>query len=83
MLVARDKRITARTIRDLQEAGIKRILVPADFLVGRMLGETDAKHAIVQTVNEIAHILTGRSEIKARKKAGLGNLIDRLKLKKK
>ncbi len=50
---------------------------------GRMLGETDAKHAIVQMVNEMAHILTGRSEIKARKKAGLGNLIGKLKLKKK
>jgi pilus assembly protein CpaE len=50
---------------------------------GRMLGETDAKHAIVQMINEMAHVLTGRSEIKARKKAGLGNLIDRLKLKKK
>src|SRR5205823_3966091 len=39
VLIARDKRITARTVRDLQEAGMKRILVPGDFLVGRMLGE--------------------------------------------
>ena len=29
------------------------------------------QHAIVQTINEIAHVLTGRSEIKAKKKAGL------------
>src|SRR5690606_9126402 len=28
---------------------------------GRMLGEMDAQHAIVQTINELAHILTGRS----------------------
>src|SRR5262245_52977624 len=47
---------------------------------GRMLGEMDAQNAIVQTINEIAHVLTGRSEIKTRKKAGIGNLLDRLKL---
>lgn len=50
---------------------------------GRMLGEMDAQNAIVQTINEIAYVLTGRSEIKAKKKAGLGNLLGRLKLKKK
>jgi pilus assembly protein CpaE len=50
---------------------------------GRMLGEMDAKHAIVQMVNEMAHVLTGRSEIKARKKAGLASLLGKLKLKKK
>ncbi|MEP6701973.1 MAG: DNA-directed RNA polymerase subunit beta, partial [Betaproteobacteria bacterium] len=40
VLIARDKRITARTLRDLQEAGMKRILVPGDYLLGRMLGES-------------------------------------------
>jgi pilus assembly protein CpaE len=50
---------------------------------GRMLGEMDAQSPIVQTINEIAHVLTGRSELKTRKKAGLANLLDRLKLKKK
>lgn len=50
---------------------------------GRMLGEMDAQSAIVQTINEIAHVLTGRSELKARKKAGFGSLLGRLKLKKK
>ncbi len=49
---------------------------------GRMLGEMDAGHAIVQTVNEMAHVLTGRSEIKAKKKPGLGDLLGRLKMKK-
>ena len=49
---------------------------------GRMLGEMDAAHAIVQTVNEMAHVLTGRSEIKAKKKPGLGDLLGRLKKKK-
>jgi pilus assembly protein CpaE len=50
---------------------------------GRMLGEMDTQNAIVQTIGEIAHVLTGRSEIKARKKAGIGNLLGRLKLGKK
>ena len=50
---------------------------------GRMLGEMDAQNAVVQTINEMAHVLTGRSEIRAKKKAGIGNLLDRLKLKKK
>ena len=50
---------------------------------GRMLGEMDAGHAIVHTINEIAHVLTGRSEIKTKKKAGFGSLLGKLKLKKK
>lgn len=45
---------------------------------GRMLGETDPAHAITQTISEIAHILTGRGEVKAKKKSGLAGLIDRL-----
>lgn len=49
---------------------------------GRMLGEMDAQHAIVKTINEMAHVLTGRSEIKTRKKAGLGELLARLRKKK-
>lgn len=49
---------------------------------GRMLGEMDAQHAIVKTIGEISHLLTGRSEIKTRKKPGLADLIGRLKLKK-
>ncbi len=49
---------------------------------GRMLGEMDTAHAVVQTINEIAHVLTGRSEVKVKKKAGFGGLLDRLKVKK-
>jgi pilus assembly protein CpaE len=50
---------------------------------GRMLGEMDAKHSTVQAINEIAHILTGRAEIKAKSKAGLSDILGKLKLKKK
>jgi pilus assembly protein CpaE len=49
---------------------------------GRMLGEMDAKHAIVQSMADMAHVLTGRSEAKARKKPGLGSLFDRMKVLK-
>jgi pilus assembly protein CpaE len=50
---------------------------------GRMLGEMDAKNPVVASINEIAHVLTGRSEIKAKKKDAFGNLLGKLKLKKK
>ena len=50
---------------------------------GRMLGEMDSQHAISQTMAELAHILTGRSEVKSRKKAGLGSIIERLRAKRK
>jgi pilus assembly protein CpaE len=50
---------------------------------GRMLGEMERQSPIVQTINEIAHVLTGRSEIRPRRKPGLVGIIDRLKLRKK
>jgi pilus assembly protein CpaE len=46
---------------------------------GRMLGEMDTKSPVVATINEIAHVLTGRSEIKVKKRAGLGNILGKLK----
>lgn len=49
---------------------------------GRMLGETDAQSPVVKTIDEIAHVLTGRAEIKAKKKPALSDLIARLKLRK-
>ncbi|MDK2126347.1 DNA-directed RNA polymerase subunit beta [Parachitinimonas caeni] len=38
VLVQKDKRITAKTIKDLQQAGVTRIAIPADFVLGRVLG---------------------------------------------
>ncbi|EXL10226.1 AAA family ATPase [Aquamicrobium defluvii] len=46
---------------------------------GRMLGEMDAKSPVVATINEIAHVLTGRAEIKVRRKPGLGSIIEKLR----
>jgi len=50
---------------------------------GRMLAEMDAQHAIVKTISEIAHIITGRSEIKTRAKPGLTGILNKLRAKKK
>lgn len=51
---------------------------------GRMLGEMEAQNAVVQMLNEIAYVLTGRSDARSRKKPGLGSLLGRLnKLKQK
>ncbi|PZO79732.1 MAG: CtpF protein, partial [Mesorhizobium amorphae] len=49
---------------------------------GRMLGETDPKSPIVGTIAQMAHVLTGRAEVKAAKPAGLSALLGKLKLKK-
>ncbi|MCC6611364.1 MAG: DNA-directed RNA polymerase subunit beta [Burkholderiales bacterium] len=37
VIVAKDKRITVKHIRDMEAAGMKRITVPDDFLLGRTL----------------------------------------------
>lgn len=49
---------------------------------GRMLGEMEANHAISNTISEIAHILTGRMEVKEKKPKGLGSLLGKLGKKK-
>jgi pilus assembly protein CpaE len=49
---------------------------------GRMIGEMEKQSPVAQTINEIAHVLTGRSEVKAKKKPGLSQILGKLKLKK-
>lgn len=49
---------------------------------GRMLGEMDAQHPAVAAIEEMAHVLTGRSEVKSKKKPGLAAILERLKLKR-
>ncbi|GGP28329.1 DNA-directed RNA polymerase subunit beta [Silvimonas amylolytica] len=57
VLVQKDKRITAKSIRDIQTAGLKRLPVPVDFLIGRV-----AAHNVVHPeTGEI--ILRGNEEI--------------------
>ncbi len=49
---------------------------------GRMLGEADANHPTVKIINDMAHILTGRTEARSRKKPGLQGLFSKLKRSK-
>jgi len=49
---------------------------------GRMIGEMDAKSPITAAFSEMAHVLTGRAELKARKRGGLDGLLGKLKRKK-
>jgi DNA-directed RNA polymerase subunit beta len=39
VIVPKDKRITAKYIRDLAEAGVKKHLVPEDFIIGRTVAQ--------------------------------------------
>jgi pilus assembly protein CpaE len=50
---------------------------------GRMLGEMDAKHPTVQAINEMAHVLTGRTELKPKAKQGFSSILGKLKRTKK
>ncbi|MEQ9179891.1 MAG: AAA family ATPase, partial [Nitratireductor sp.] len=49
---------------------------------GRMLGEMDSQHMIVKSIFDIAHVLTGRSEIKTKPKSGLAGMLAKLKARK-
>jgi DNA-directed RNA polymerase subunit beta len=55
IVVNKEKRITAKNLRDLEAAGLKRIPVPEDFLLGRVLAKdiVDSETGeIVATANE-------------------------------
>ena len=64
LIVARDKRITAKHIRELDQAGIKTIDVPEDFLLGRVIarnvvdGETG--ELVARANDEITEELLGK-----------------------
>ena len=45
---------------------------------GQMVGETEPSHAVSQMFTEMAHIITGRTEVKSAKKTGLQSLLGRL-----
>ena len=49
VIVQKDKRITARHVRDLVDGGVKRIVVPADYVLGR----TIAKNVVDKSTGEV------------------------------
>lgn len=63
-------------------------IIPFDALLfgtasnsGRMIAETDAKAPTAETFSQLAHVLTGRAEVKNKKKSGLSNLRSLLRRK--
>ena len=57
VLVAKDKRITVKHIRDIEKANVKKIIVPTDFIMGRAL----ANNIVDKETGEI--IATANDEI--------------------
>ncbi|MDD2929863.1 MAG: DNA-directed RNA polymerase subunit beta [Sideroxydans sp.] len=61
LIVAQDKRITVRHIREMQEAGIDKLFVGTEFLVGRVLAQnvvdTDSGEIIANANDEITETL--------------------------
>ncbi len=57
VIVAKDKRITARHVRELVDAGVRKIAVPADYVVGRTLAtnvvDTSTGEVIAKANDEI------------------------------
>ena len=57
VLVAKDKRITVKHIRDIEKANVKKIIVPTDFILGRAL----ANNIVDKETGEI--VATANDEI--------------------
>jgi DNA-directed RNA polymerase subunit beta len=64
LIVAKDKRITVRHIREIQEAGIDKLTVVEDFLVGRVLAQnvidTESGEIVANANDEITETLLGK-----------------------
>jgi DNA-directed RNA polymerase subunit beta len=64
LIVARDKRITAKHIRELDQAGVRRIVVPEEFLLGRVIAKNlvdpETGELIARANDEITEDLLGR-----------------------
>ncbi len=64
MLVAKDKRINAKHVRDIEAAGIKHISVPEDYLQGRVLAtniiDAETGEIIANANDELTDELLGR-----------------------
>src|SRR2546421_8345343 len=64
VVVAKDKRITVKHIRDMESAGIKRITAPDDFILGRTLAHnvvaSDTGEIIANANEEITETLLAK-----------------------
>jgi DNA-directed RNA polymerase subunit beta len=63
VLVESGRRVTARHIRELQKAGVERLEVPEEFLIGRTLAhsqiDTETGEVIAEANAEITEELLG------------------------
>ncbi|NMG29101.1 DNA-directed RNA polymerase subunit beta [Aromatoleum evansii] len=64
IIVARDKRITAKHIRELEQAGIKTMVVPEDFMLGRIVArnvvDPETGELLARANDEITEDLLGK-----------------------
>jgi DNA-directed RNA polymerase subunit beta len=64
VIVAKDKRITAKHIRELDAAGIKQIAVPEDFILGRVVAQNiidkESGEILANANDEITDTLLGK-----------------------
>jgi len=72
VIVAKDKRITAKHIRDLEHAGIKRLLVDSDFVIGRAVArnivDKESGEVVAHANDEITESLLAKlTELKIAK----------------
>ncbi len=67
LIVGKDKRITAKHVRELEAAGIARIAVPDEFVIGRVLArnviDTDTGEVIASANDEIDPDLLGKLRV--------------------
>ncbi|MDA8259972.1 MAG: DNA-directed RNA polymerase subunit beta [Betaproteobacteria bacterium] len=63
-IVAKDKRITVKHIREMAEAGIKKILVPDEFMIGRVVARNvinaETGEVLANANDEITEDLLGK-----------------------
>ena len=64
LIVAKDKRITVKHVRDLEAAGVSRIATPEDFLIGRALAknvvDTATGEVIANANDEITDVVLAK-----------------------
>ncbi|HPH06850.1 MAG TPA: DNA-directed RNA polymerase subunit beta [Methylotenera sp.] len=64
VLVAKDKRITVKHIRDMEKAGVNKIVVPQDFVLGRSIAnnivDQESGEVIANANDEITESLLGK-----------------------
>ena len=64
VIVAKDKRITVRHVREMEQSGLKQIIVPEDFFIGRALAtnvvDTTTGEVIANANDEITEALLAK-----------------------